>query len=307
MSAPQEKKLQKFDFGRYLDERECRVLAAPSKWKWIGTHLPSKVNPLRIHRKKKWLLDPAHGHAPPHREAFLALAGTTVACLGRNIYPITPGTVILFNHSEFHGLKPIPGENNFRHLWLHFPSREQMSTNIFSVDVHGVSNDLPLKVRTDAFVQLLFDVWSNCAEHPGQVLEEAFLKCVFTTAFLEALGRPAREPVPEIEKEVVASIESYIAKHLSESLTLHCLAKLAGYSPFAFHRIFKRHRGVTLHRHIMLARLHEAQKLLIKGYNVESIAEAVGLSSSAVFSRFFKSHAELTPSSWRTLNRYDIV
>lgn len=295
-----------FDFGRYLDERERQVIASPHKWKWIGTCLPRRVPPIPKHRKKKWILDPAHCHTPPQRELLFALAGSSLGCLGEEIFPITPGTIVLYDHHEKHGLAPIPGEKSIRHLWLHFATRDQMSTNIFSVDDNGVPGDLGLKVRIDSFVHLVFDAWSNCAHHPGSPLNETLLKSVLTTAFLEALGRPAREPSAEIERKVVDHIESYIQNHLSEPLTLNRLAKLAGYNPFSFHRLFKKHRKITLHRFIMLARITEARRLLIKGYNVESVAESVGLSSAAVFSRFFKSHAELPPSTWRKINRYDI-
>lgn len=255
---------------------------------------------------RQWMLDSTHSHTPPQRELFFALSGTTVSMLGKEIYPIKPGTVMLFDHYETHGLDPVPGEHSIRHLWFHLPSRDQMSTNIFSVDSAGAPSDLAMKVRFDPFVQLIYDAWSDCVAQPHSATSRTLCKSVLTTAFLETLGRPARQPAEEIEKNVVDYIVSYIDKHLAEPLTLTRLAKLAGYNPFSFHRIFKQQKKTTLHRFIMLKRVTEARRLLLQGYSVESVAEAVGMSSPAVFSRFFKTQAELSPSSWRKMNKYEI-
>jgi len=40
--------------------------------------------------------------------------------------------------------------------------------------------------------------------------------------------------------------------------------------------------------------------------NLENVSESVGLSSATVFSRFFKTQAELSPATWRKENRFEI-
>jgi AraC-like DNA-binding protein len=297
-----------FDFDEYLSDEEKRVVASPHHWKWIASCFPQQVAPLTRHRHLKWLLDPEHCHTPPQRELFFALSGSTVASFNHKVYPTKPGTIMLFDHYESHGgLELPPFVRSCRFFWIHLPTRNQMSTNIFSVDAAGIPNDLSLKVRSDNFVHLLYDAWTNCVSNPHSVLNRTLLQSVLTTAFLESLGRPSRQPAAEVERSVVGYIETYINTHLSEPLTLNHLARLAGYNPFSFHRLFKKHQKITLHRFIMERRLTQARKLLLQGLSVESVAEAVGLSSSAVFSRFFKTQAELSPSSWRKLNRYEIT
>jgi len=297
-----------FDFDEYLDEEEKRTLASPHLWKWIGSCFPERVAPFQRHRHRDWLLDPAHCHTPPQRELCFNLNGSTVVSFRNEVYPTRPGTILLFDHYESHGgLELPPFVRSCRFFWIHLPTRNQMSTNIFSVDAAGNPNDLSLKVRSDSFVHLIYDAWTNCVADPHSSLNRTLLQSVLTTAFLEGLGRPSRQPADEVEKSVIAYIETYIDSHLGESLTLNRLAKLAGYNPFSFHRLFKKHQKITLHRFIMERRVTQARKLLLQGMSVESVAESVGLSSSAVFSRFFKTRAELSPSSWRKLNRYEIT
>jgi len=297
-----------FDFDEHLDDGEKRILGSPHLWKWIGSCFPERVAPITRHRYMKWLLDPAHCHSPPQRELCFTLSGSAVACFKDKVFPTKPGTILLFDHYESHGgLALPPFVRSSRSFWIHLPTRNQMSTNIFSVDASGNPNDLSLKVRSDSFVHLIYDAWTNCAADPQSRLNRTLFQSALTTAFLEALGRPSRQPAAEVEQSVIDYIETYIDTHLGESLTLNHLAKLAGYNPFSFHRLFKKHQKITLHRFIMERRVTQARKLLLQGMSVESVAESVGLSSAAVFSRFFKTRAELSPSSWRKLNRYEIT
>jgi len=283
-----------------------QFLSRPQHWQWLGSCLPEQLQPLQNHPMRDWMLSPGNHHSPPQRELFLALEGTTVYPFKGEVYPIKPGTVCLFDHHEMHGLAPIPGEHSFSHLWLHLPNRNLMSSNLYGVSEAGTLIKVSFRVQSDPFVQLVYDAWSTLAAEPESGIKRFFFQSVLTTAFLELLGRPILEPPKELEKSVVDYIADYIEEHLSEPLTLERLAQFAGYNPHAFHRIFRHHRRITLHRYVIARRITKAQQLLQQGWTLESIAEAVGLSSSAVFSRFFKKWVKLSPSRWREKNRYEI-
>ncbi len=295
-----------FDFRQHLSEAECAVLANPQRWEWIATCLPPLPKPLESHPQQPFIFNPETNHAPPQRELFLQLSGESVTRLGDTIYRLRPGSIQLCNHYEMHGLDPIPGEHSLRQLWLHLLTREQMSSNLFSVNAESTPSDMSLRVQSDPFVQLLYDAWSACEADPSDLLLRTFLQTTITTALMEVVGRPLLIPTVELEKSVIDYITAYIEEHLGEPLTLTRLSKLAGYSPHAFHRLFKRHRQITLHRYIVARRITKGRQLLQQGRTVESIAEEIGLSSAAVFSRFFKAHLDYSPSQWRELNRYEI-
>ncbi len=104
--------------------------------------------------------------------------------------------------------------------------------------------------------------------------------------------------------EYVARINrviDHIEVHLHEDLHLEGLAKVACFSPFHFHRIFKAMLGETLQRFIQRLRLERAATQLLHNptRSVTEIALDNGFSSPATFARAFRSEFSMSASDWR--------
>jgi AraC family transcriptional regulator len=105
------------------------------------------------------------------------------------------------------------------------------------------------------------------------------------------------------KKEYSARIQrviDYIKQNSNEDLSLEALANVAHFSKFHFHRIFKAVTGENLNSFVNRVRIEKSAFLLI--YNNETItnvAYLTGFSSSAVFSRAFRQHYNLSPTQWR--------
>jgi AraC family transcriptional regulator len=56
----------------------------------------------------------------------------------------------------------------------------------------------------------------------------------------------------------IKKVIEYIEDHLGEDLSLHQLSKLAGSSPYHFHRQFAAYSGITLNRLVRILRLRYA-------------------------------------------------
>jgi AraC family transcriptional regulator len=98
----------------------------------------------------------------------------------------------------------------------------------------------------------------------------------------------------------VRVVQDHIARHLSESPDLDALARLAHFSPFHFHRIFRGVTGQPLHAYIRILRLERAARdLSIRTDSVLSIALHAGYDSHEAFSRAFRDHFGITPSQHR--------
>lgn len=92
----------------------------------------------------------------------------------------------------------------------------------------------------------------------------------------------------------------YIDDHLSENLNLEVVSKVAFFSPFHFHRIFKAVTNETLYNYINRRRLEKAASDLIRTQiPVTEIALNYGFNSSAAFTRSFKRYYGLSPSQFR--------
>ena len=96
-------------------------------------------------------------------------------------------------------------------------------------------------------------------------------------------------------------VMDYILRHIIEDLSLTVLAKIANFSPYHFHRLFKAIAGETLNDFVRRVRLEKAGGMLVLNPRdtITNIAMECGFSSQAVFSRAFKEFFGLSPTEWR--------
>ena len=94
----------------------------------------------------------------------------------------------------------------------------------------------------------------------------------------------------------------HIAAHLSEDLSLEVLARVANFSPYHFHRLFRAMVGETLNRFIGRLRVEKASLQLIyqPRKSVTEVAYDCGYSSSAAFARAFKEAFGMSATQWRS-------
>jgi AraC family transcriptional regulator len=99
-------------------------------------------------------------------------------------------------------------------------------------------------------------------------------------------------------------VTSYIHSHINGELHLECLAGLAGFSPFHFHRIFVALMGETLAEYVRRVRLGLAvERLLHSTEPVTEIALAVGYETPAAFTKAFRQRFGIAPTALRAMDR----
>lgn len=109
-------------------------------------------------------------------------------------------------------------------------------------------------------------------------------------------------------------VQDYIEKHLDETFSLTDLSKIAGFSKFHFHRIFKAITGESLLQYINRIKLEKSTHLLSHrlDLSITDIAYYFGFTDSAIYSRSFKSLYNVSPNTYRKQyrknckDRYDI-
>src|SRR5215467_6244799 len=108
--------------------------------------------------------------------------------------------------------------------------------------------------------------------------------------------------VPQANSEYARRINrviDYIRDNLDCTVTLEELAKVACFSEFHFHRIFSAVSGETLNNFTNRLRLEKAARLLrYSDRSLTDIALDCGFSSSATFSRAFRSGYDTSPSQF---------
>ncbi len=101
---------------------------------------------------------------------------------------------------------------------------------------------------------------------------------------------------PDYQARVNRAID-HITANLDQPLPLEDVAKVACFSPYHFHRIFRALVGETLGQFIKRVRLERALYLLSHrpGTRFTEVALTCGFSSSSDFSRSFKAHFGVPP------------
>ncbi len=92
----------------------------------------------------------------------------------------------------------------------------------------------------------------------------------------------------------------YVSENPESDLSLEALAKIAHFSPFHFHRVFKSAVGETLNQFVNRIRLERAADLMRADHKLRVIDAAIacGYESAEGFSRAFKRLYAISPGSW---------
>jgi AraC family transcriptional regulator len=98
----------------------------------------------------------------------------------------------------------------------------------------------------------------------------------------------------------INAVIGHVRENLNDDLSLDTLARVAGFSPFHFHRLFKSITGETINEIVMRLRLERAIALLRAKpkLSITDAAFACGFKSVSVFSRAFKKQYGLNARHW---------
>lgn len=104
----------------------------------------------------------------------------------------------------------------------------------------------------------------------------------------------------EIYRRRINGVIDYISSHLNDPLPLEKLARLAHFSPFHFHRIFRSIVGEPVHGFIRRLRLERAVFSMAHGpkKSLTTIALDHGFASSSDFSKSFKQAYGFSPREY---------
>lgn len=95
-------------------------------------------------------------------------------------------------------------------------------------------------------------------------------------------------------------VADYIEEHLSEPMTVESISRNTHISVSGIYKSMKQDYGKTLGEYILGLRLVRAEALLKEeNMSIEKIAEAVGFSDSAYFSRCFKKSRGMSPMKYK--------
>jgi AraC family transcriptional regulator len=102
----------------------------------------------------------------------------------------------------------------------------------------------------------------------------------------------------------VQRVVDYLAEHLDEGLDLEALARVACFSPYHFHRVYRALLGETVSDTVRRLRLQRAAiDLLDRELSIERTACRAGYASQAAFTRAFRAEYGTPPARYRGTRR----
>lgn len=113
------------------------------------------------------------------------------------------------------------------------------------------------------------------------------------------LQRCGRTGQKTFEEKTMQRVCDYIQNNHEKDLTLHALAKYAGFSPSHFHAMFKAYTGKTLREYVEQERLKKSIVLLVSTRKtLAEIAYECGFSSQSYFNYVFKKRMQKSPRAY---------
>jgi two-component system response regulator YesN len=94
--------------------------------------------------------------------------------------------------------------------------------------------------------------------------------------------------------------EEYVREHYTESITLGRVARIGGFSPSYFSKLFHKREKRTFVEYLTSLRIARAKELLAgTSLNLQRIAELSGFSRSQYLSQVFRKATSLSPAAYR--------
>jgi AraC-like DNA-binding protein len=114
------------------------------------------------------------------------------------------------------------------------------------------------------------------------------------------IERTLRHPTRARHERDTRQAIDFVREHLAEPLTLPQVARVAGFAPDYFTRLFKHKEGMSLGRYVLQLRIERAKQLLSgTPMSVEQVRKVSGFRTRAYFHRAFKKAIGTTPAMFR--------
>lgn len=255
-------------------------------------------------RKSPYDQKKSHVHEK-HYEIYFLLSGERNYFIQDRVLAAQKGDLVIVNKNELHHTAD-RGEPGHERLLINFTDefiRLQEGEGPALLPFPNGSGVLKLSWDDQAVVKtLMFKMMEELKTEP--VGYSLFVRSLLTELLLlicrwgdrKESDSDSRKPL----HEKISQIARHIMKHYKEELSIAALSEQFFISPYYLCRMFKKLTGVGIVEYIQIARVKEAQRLLVETEEkIIAIAEAVGYDNLGHFNRIFKKIAFISPLQYR--------
>lgn len=237
-----------------------------------------------------------HKYQPTTKCALLiALKGEAVFSFDEDHYPLSPGKV-MFGGLHRH-LEITVHSDEFEYFLVHFlPAEQEMS---YLQTMMTISE---LRIEMDAVLLGMMKELRRLSAALGN-LELLEKKTLFYRLLNKALQYERSLQNTESGHMMEQTI-AYIRLHYMDGITLESLAEQHQMKPKYFSHLFWKYTGTSPINYLIQYRMNMAYELLLTApFPIREIAKSVGYGDPYHFSRLFKKHCGMSPTSVKLLGR----
>ena len=223
---------------------------------------------------------PSHRFGPHIRNYYLihfVLSGAGRYTSPRGEYVLEKGDAFLIKPGEV-TVYEADAETPWTYVWVGFrgnlASEFDSVDDVFSYDASIISD---IEEALDA-----------------EVGKEALVASVIYKLY-------ARVAIGESRADHPNRVKWYINSHYMDDVSVAEISDSLGINRKYLARIFKEQYGTSVQQFLISKRLHEAKKLLSRGFNVEESARMVGYSDPFAFSKAFKKKYGVSPIKYKNV------
>jgi AraC-like DNA-binding protein len=250
----------------------------------------------------------ATSHHHHHLEMFITLAGKHKYWLAGKAYTARAGDVFIIAEDVEHQIGYLGGAKNFIDIWLGGMDKYRFCAREWNFFKHHTGKEKQghahrYFILEGAAIEQFASAWDKFTKNEETAISLLRLKYAVEGILFTLIDMIEESPdgnmgVPDYSL-IVSEIRNYIEKNISADLSLKALAHIAGFDPFYFHKLFKKHTGEPVHSYVNRVKFNKACVLLEKGWSASSVAEELKFTSPFYFSRFFKRLAGIAPGKWQ--------
>lgn len=270
------------------------------------------------HFREKSFSAPFHYH--PELELTLIVKGEGKRYVGNNMSPYTAGDLVLLGPDLPHCWKSentVPGKINASSIVLQF-REDCLGEGFFVRNEMQVINKLFKKSKSG--IQFAGNTAAEVAKHLYCLEKEnqPFRRTIVFLEILQLLGDSSEFTLLNKEKKIheisigdqsrINDVMAYIVDHFRNEITLEGAAAVAGLTPTAFCKYFKRITRKTFINVVTEYRINYAQQQLVNtDQPVSSIGFESGFRDPSHFYKTFRQKNKLSPMHYRKKFRRDIT
>ncbi len=228
-----------------------------------------------------------------HYQLFLVQHGSVMVKVDDRTLQVGPGELLLLTpgHHEFFAFATT---TQTRHSWCHFDWTVSQEAR---AGIEALTSKIQASARIEHLIALGLAIHHDPRSLPptlGHMAATIFWEFTSATRGNGSFLRNATLP------EVLTRVQTHIAQHYADTLSLGQFAKVAALTPEHLSRLFRKHLDVTPMAYLWQIRSRQGLlRLRHTGLSVDEIAYQCGFKSAAHFSRKLKSLYGQTPSQLR--------